>query len=582
MNSQARGKQWTALWWAVGIVIMTIAMTANHAPPDVQAETLQNVNYTYDNVGNIEALTDPVNGSQQFIYDHLDRLTQATGPYGVNGANTSFTYEYDQIGNLTKNTQLSATTYGYPPSGASSVRPHAVTTAGANTYTYDANGNMTGGAGRTYTWTADNMPLTIVQGSTTTSFVYDGDGGRVKKTVGSTTIRYISKLYECEVVSSNASCSRYVWAGDTRIAVVPDSATAQNCNPACYYHADHLGSSSVITGPTGMLVERMTYYPYGEVKSDSPGTPVNVPYKYTDQELDGSTGLYDYGARHYDPVLGRFVSADPIVPDPADPQEFNRYSYARNNPLRYTDPTGHHSVESVATYSYAILAFTDWNSDGFLSAQDIHELYGSPFGTPTGNITIEQRDVLLGWMHGISNGLHVDGILPIVFPAGGNRAADFFNELAKFRPNSPQWSAVNGFAGDAISAAFGIDDLVEVLVGGGVGNAVRFGAGKLAAKTVATSPNRIYSAKELIKRAGEPGPYHNFPESFNQLIFSQGTRTVTPNFYNIARPGLSNNTVMYRLPGSVNSSNGMFEIAVRPSVSGNTEVIMHRFFNPKP
>ena len=61
----------------------------------------------------------------------------------------------------------------------------------------------------------------------------------------------------------------------------------------------------------------------------------------TGQELDAEIGLYFYNARYYDPVLGRFTQADTIVPNPANPQTLNRYSYALNNPMRYTDPTGH-------------------------------------------------------------------------------------------------------------------------------------------------------------------------------------------------------------------------------------------------
>jgi RHS repeat-associated protein len=61
---------------------------------------------------------------------------------------------------------------------------------------------------------------------------------------------------------------------------------------------------------------------------------------FTGQRLD-STGLYYYGARYYDPQIGRFISPDTIVPDPANPQSLNRYSYCLNNPLKYTDPTGH-------------------------------------------------------------------------------------------------------------------------------------------------------------------------------------------------------------------------------------------------
>ena len=68
-------------------------------------------------------------------------------------------------------------------------------------------------------------------------------------------------------------------------------------------------------------------------------------YRYTGQRLDAATGLYFYNARYYDPGLGRFTQPDTIVPNPGDPQSLNRYSYAGNNPLRYTDPTGHYIFE---------------------------------------------------------------------------------------------------------------------------------------------------------------------------------------------------------------------------------------------
>ena len=64
-------------------------------------------------------------------------------------------------------------------------------------------------------------------------------------------------------------------------------------------------------------------------------------YNYTGQRLDGSTGLLYYGARYYDPALMRFVQADTLVPEPGNPQALNRYAYVYNNPLKYTDPTGH-------------------------------------------------------------------------------------------------------------------------------------------------------------------------------------------------------------------------------------------------
>jgi hypothetical protein len=85
-----------------------------------------------------------------------------------------------------------------------------------------------------------------------------------------------------------------------------------------------------------------------------------------------------------------------------------------------------------------------------------------------------------------------------------------------------------------------------------------------------------------MRSAQETGPYHNFPDSFNQQIFNQGTRTVTPNFYNQAKSLLGNDAVMYELRGSINGVEGKFQIGTRPSVSGNTELIMHRFFSPDP
>jgi RHS repeat-associated protein len=66
-----------------------------------------------------------------------------------------------------------------------------------------------------------------------------------------------------------------------------------------------------------------------------------VRYTYTGQEFDAGTGLLYYGARYYDPALGRFVQPDTLVPDPANPQSLNRYAYVLNNPLKYTDPSGH-------------------------------------------------------------------------------------------------------------------------------------------------------------------------------------------------------------------------------------------------
>lgn len=78
----------------------------------------------------------------------------------------------------------------------------------------------------------------------------------------------------------------------------------------------------------------------------------------------------------------------------------------------------------------------------------------------------------------------------------------------------------------------------------------------------------------------EPGPFHNFPGSFDGAIFSKGSRTVNVGYFNKGKQGMSNDSVQYRLAGEVNGRSGMYEIFTRPAIDGRTEVIMHRFFRP--
>ena len=98
---------------------------------------------------------------------------------------------------------------------------------------------------------------------------------------------------------------------------------------------------------SGATLTNNNYYPYGGNRAQrAPGAFSNLSTKrftgqYHESSLPGGEGLSYYNARWYDPKLGRFLSADTVVPGPNNPQAFNRYSYVLNNPLKYTDPTGH-------------------------------------------------------------------------------------------------------------------------------------------------------------------------------------------------------------------------------------------------
>ena len=244
--------------------------------------------------------------SQTFTYDGLNRLVTAQSQ-----AYNTINISYDLIGNIQTNAD---------------------------------SGNPADRNGEALTYDFDNR----VTGINATSFAYDYTGARVKKTTGASITTYVSKLYDI----TNGTITKHIFAGGTRIA-------SKTGNSIYYYHPDHLGSLSIATDASGTRRQTITYYPFGEVRTNT-GT-VDLPYKFTGHELDSETGLYYCGARYYDSAQGRFISPDTIVQSPGDPQTFNRYSYCRNNPLLYTDPSGHFfGIDDLIMFA---LAIGTWISD---------------------------------------------------------------------------------------------------------------------------------------------------------------------------------------------------------------------------
>jgi RHS repeat-associated protein len=196
---------------------------------------------------------------------------------------------------------------------------------------YDANGNTitrtVAGVTQRLGWDAENRLSAVYANGVTTTFTYDGDGQRVKVNAGGVVTVYVGSTYEINPASGVTTT--YYYAGSQRLAM----RTAQGVT---YLAGDHLGSSSLAMGSSNVS---QRYYPYGGTRPNVGTVPTD--YQFTGQKLDTGTGLYYYGARYYDPVTGRFISADTIVPGAGNPQSLNRYAYTQNNPVKYTDPTGH-------------------------------------------------------------------------------------------------------------------------------------------------------------------------------------------------------------------------------------------------
>jgi len=305
----------------------------------------------------------PSDITHNYTYDNLNRLETAVGT-GTNPYN--HTYTYDRIGNIKTKPDVGTYSYDYGN------RPHAVNSAGGITLGYDDNGNMTsrngGGRNLGISYNYDNKPTLITNyGSNSLLFTYDGNGQRVKKYNYSTgyTVLYFGGGYE----KRGDVGIIHLFAGNQRVVSVGTDGYTQ------IYHPDHLGSSWIVTDIYGAIKEKNEFYPFGgSIVSESFDSSPNFPpvnYTFTGQEEDDEVGLYNYGARLYDPVLGRFISPDRLVPDPGDPQALNRYSYCLNNPLIYIDPSGEliFGIDTFVFFTLLATAMTFGGMQGYMNAQ---------------------------------------------------------------------------------------------------------------------------------------------------------------------------------------------------------------------
>ena len=229
--------------------------------------------------------------------------------------------------------------------------PHAVTAlSSGESYTYDANGNMTQRVENGITWTqtynAENRLATLSDASTTWAFSYDGDGSRVAQVVtnGTNVVQtkyFAAGAYEETNDGTATTTKKYYSIAGQNIAMDDGSGMK-------YLLTDHLGSMVGVTDTTGDLISQQRYLPFGEIRQDI-GSITQTDFGYiipseasgTGQRNLPETGLMDYKARMYDPSLKRFIQPDSIVPGAGNPQSWNRYAYVKNSPVVYNDPSGH-------------------------------------------------------------------------------------------------------------------------------------------------------------------------------------------------------------------------------------------------
>ena len=229
------------------------------------------------------------------------------------------------------------------------------------------------------------------------SFVYDADGMMVLRNDNGQRTVYLGKLYQHNL-GTNVQTKHYAFNGKL---------VAMHEGGYTFLLTDHLGSVNVTLAANGTLGSRLRYDPWGKQRYAQNVTPTG--YRYTAQRFDDKLGLYDYNARYYDPAIGRFISADTIVPDPTNPQQFNRFSYVLNNPPRFIDPSGHLAEDEIEKYF------------GFTTKQQMIDAYGQAIADLVWGTSFTWGDVMAYESNESQNGIGYAMLLLLEISAGSEK-----------------------------------------------------------------------------------------------------------------------------------------------------------------
>jgi RHS repeat-associated protein len=304
----------------------------------------------YDAVGNVTQRTTKLgtnNFRECFTYDPYQRLTRAvttttTTACSTNPATPSGSLPYEQDfthsddGNLlTRDDGTGPITYSYPSSG--SARPHAPTTVGSNTYTWDANGNLdtrtVGGVATDFVFDHEHNLASATSSAGTSEFVYDANGQRLyqKTPTGATLYLEGQEVTATPGGSPTVTATRlYTFAGQL-------IATRTAAGGVDYTLTDHQGSVEATIDATATTISaQRAYKPYGQPRTTD---TFATQRGWIGQIQDPTTNLNYLNARYYDPTIARFISPDPLY-NPTQPKSLNPYTYAWSNPTTGSDPSG--------------------------------------------------------------------------------------------------------------------------------------------------------------------------------------------------------------------------------------------------
>lgn len=298
--------------------------------------------YRYDDVDNLLQRTDAVlNVNEQFEYDVLNRLTKSK-----TSRNDSIELRYNVIGNITYKSDVGSYFYGAVNNG-----PHRL-----DSVLLIKNICLPSFKVKT-DYTSFNKVKTLSKDSAVMQIVYDESHQRVWQQLYVNNNLKKQKFYafsdfETEIVGNDTIYKSHITVMGHVIATKTFS-TASNTIKLNYFHRDNLGSVVMVTNDTGAVLSRYSFDAWGKRRNgdwantltDSATLANNRGF--TGHEHYDFFDIVDMNGRVYDPLLGRFLSPDPTLQFPTDLQDYNRYTYAINNPLKYTDPSGYGLFKSI-------------------------------------------------------------------------------------------------------------------------------------------------------------------------------------------------------------------------------------------
>lgn len=320
----------------------------------------QSVTYDYEPHGNLKLRTSVIFPylTESFTYDDANRLKTASLSGGASQA-----FFYDAIGNMTTSSTGGASCTW--TSGEGAAGPHALTsgTCCADVTRYDARGNVTYEGCKTrntVTYSSFNKPTSV---QTTAGprefFSYDAEHTRIRKRAASGRPQGLAwnevitpnRLFERRKGDTTDDWVYYVYANGRVVGQLTQSKQGSGWGPNNgwqFLFQDRLGSVELATTDRGVAVSRTSFGSWGARRNadgTSEGAPSSIPplmkRGFTGHSHDDEFAWVDMGGRQYNPYTRRFLQADPFVSDPTYGPSWNRYSYARNNPHRYTDPSGY-------------------------------------------------------------------------------------------------------------------------------------------------------------------------------------------------------------------------------------------------